>query len=249
MNGIRLGLVVAGLALIVVGVLAIFRPATPELGGTALAVIGAALIALAVIGRTPSKVSGGGVTLEFPAVAQILELAGEGDADVFDQIVQVIRTDLGAKPEVRTLVDDVVRAVEDAEDFRQDTLSVDTPGVLPSDPNDLGPLRSRRGFRENVTVRVPDGSRAPRVDGAFPFSGRGVAVEIVHDWNPVAADLVRQRMRRVLTNPDFAAGLVIVPRADVQEASAAIRDERILVLTPRDLPSLDARLQEIIPVS
>jgi len=239
---VRLALAAAGLAALSMGTWAVLRPHSGDLGSTALIVVGGVLVLLAVLGRFPDRLSVGDVEMEFrrDSLEEILAVVRAEAPEIFDQVVDIAR----GGTRTPDAVDEAARAAQ--EEQRQEAafettvmLRDSVPAAEAAENVDLGSLS---GLRRDVDVAVPSRGRPPRVDATFHLDGKVVAIEIKSSWSRSTSRLVKQRLARVLTSPEYAAAVLIVPRELLTRALADIDDPRIVVATPDDV----ARLPQLV---
>lgn len=223
------------------GTLAVLRPRSGDLGSTALIVVGGVLVLLAVLGRFPDRLTVGDVEMEFrrDSLEEILAIVRAEAPEIFDQVVDIAR----GGTRTPDAVEEAARAAQ--EEQRQEAAfetTVMLRGSVPAATADDVDLGSLNGLRRDVDVAVPSRGRPPRVDATFNLDGKVIAVELKSSWSRSTSRLVKQRLARVLTSPDYAAAVLIVPRELLTRAEADIDDPRIFVVDPDAV----ARLPQIV---
>ncbi len=246
---VRLALAAAGVATLTMGTWAVLRPKSGDLGSTALIVVGGVLVLLAVLGRFPDRLSVGDVEMEFrrDSLEEILAVVRAEAPEIFDQVVDIAR----GGTRTPDAVDEAARAAQ--EEQRQEAafettvmLRNSVPASEAAENVDLGSLS---GLRRDVDVAVPSRGRPPRVDATFHLDGKVIAIEIKSSWSRSTSRLVKQRLARVLTSPEYAAAVLIVPRELLTRALADIDDPRIVVATPDDVVRLPQLVRTAIAES
>ncbi|WP_146082347.1 hypothetical protein [Rathayibacter sp. AY1C5] len=228
-NGLRVAVSVFGIVSFGIGVAAVFRAQTPEIGGTALVTLGAVAVLLAAIGRFPDRFSVGQweVELKRDSLEEILSIVKAEAPDIFDQVAALARGGTRTPDAVDAAVKTAEASGEDEKSFENELIDQNSAGRL-----DLPDLRTE------VDVSIPSKGRPPRVDAVFSLRGKSVAVEFKNNWTRSISNLTRQRLNRVLTSPDFIAAAVVVPRQFMRAAVLDIDDRRIVVVSPDQVHDL-----------
>ncbi|WP_082805517.1 ATP-binding protein [Pseudoclavibacter helvolus] len=94
------------------------------------------------------------------------------------------------------------------------------------------------GFETNVTIKVPGRGRPPEIDAEFTGQNGRVAIETITSWSPTSADLTTHRLRRVLTNQEFSAALLVVVPSLADQVASTIHEGRVFVISTEQLPGL-----------
>lgn len=239
-NLVRIGLALMGAGAFVFAGFAMARDTSPELGATALIIMGAISLLLALFGKMPPiRLSGWGFELEFSkdTLKKILDVVQSEAPDIFDAVANIA----SGGTRTRTEVSNVIAA---ARAEKQDDTKFEAGFLISSGAKSL---LAFDGFRPNpVVANTPGRGRPPIIDAAFDFGGTKIAVEMKSNWNPTTADLVRQRLLRVLTSPDFGAAVLIVPDSVLAAASAALTDSRIVVISEDQVATLEKLLPEAL---
>lgn len=236
---------------------AIFRPATPELGGTALVVTGAAMLVIALLDRVPRRFAAGGVVIDFSDddARIVLETIASESPDVFDEIAAIVRR--SASP---AAAERVQRLITDAAATKPASGPVvATPTLLPTltprtEAEVLNVLAAQPGFRREVAVPVPSGARPPIADVVFAVEdvtvenvavdAVAVAVAVKSAWNDVIARATDDTLRRILRSTEVTAAAVVVPSSAVARAESTLSPE-IVVCAWEDVASLPERVRAL----
>jgi hypothetical protein len=247
-NLVRAAFAVIAVVSFYFGIVAMMRHESPEIGGTALVIVSVLLIAVALIGRLPNRLAFKDWEVEFrqDSLEQILTIVRSEAPEILEQVVSVARG--GSR--TPKAVEDAVKAVKEQDraehSFERDVL---IGGLQTSVDNRPDPFKTLPGLEYEVDVPVPSRGRPPRIDASLQTAQGKVAIEVLNTWTNTNANLVPQRLARALTNIDYIAAAIVLPREAISAAQSDIEDRRILVVTPDQVSRLPelvaARLREL----
>lgn len=211
------------------GWLLTIRPHSPELGGTALFVIAALALALAVIGRLPKILEVAGVPLEFDR-DEMSEFLVTLRANVDEDTVEVLEDKLRRMSANAKSFDAAQQIADQSQDAVEDEVD-QAPDAAQPQSADLGRkptwLESLEAESHNATVemeaRVLGGygsgrGQPPRVGALVRFDDERVLVrEAITVANDSTLDVLRRRLNRVMANsPTVKKLVVLVPVSELR---------------------------------
>ena len=244
---VRLGLALAGAGAFVFAGFDLARGDSPELGATALIIVGAVLLVLAVLGRMPERLSAAGFELEFSSssLKEILKVVQSEAPDIFDTVASLASGGSRTSKAVATVIEEA--RAERQKDTRFETEVLTRFTSKPGSTPDANSLSRFPGFKINPAIdSIPGRGRPPLIDAAFDFANTRIAVEAQNSWSRTTASVVRQRLMRVLTSPDFGAAVLIVPDDVAREATTDMNDSRIVVISADQADTLEASLRSAL---
>jgi len=191
----------------------------------------------------PDKLSAGGWEVQFSkdTLRDILNLVQAEAPEIFDDVVRMAEGGSSNVSAVKEAVDSTRSAqeIEDVSDSRiLDSLA---PSGLSAD---RGSLQQLANLRRNQVIAVPSRGRPPQVDATFQVGVTRVALEIKANWSTTTANVVKQRLSRVLTSDDIDLAVLVVPSDLLKEAQRAIDDTRVLVVDQKEIERISQLITE-----
>ncbi|MFB8189065.1 hypothetical protein ACFC14_07040 [Microbacterium sp. NPDC055988] len=221
----RAALAVLGVAAVGAAVILLFFPPARETGGTALLIIGAVFLLLAVVGRLPKSMEVTGLALEYEQDEMadfISTIRGTDlDEDTVDELLKQLqqmsangRVFKAAKKQAGETSETEPSGANDVPELTDSAPSA-VRSVTDDDPAWLSMIQVKGDVvREQVVAQQSGRGRPPRVDFYIPTDDGVVVAERLQAWNRTTLGLVSQRLRRVFDNDqDVRLAIVTVPSA------------------------------------
>lgn len=236
-----------GLAVVsaVLGLLAIFRPGSTEVGGSALIIVAVLLGLVGIAGRLPKRLAGSGWEIEFTpqSVQDTLDLVATQAPEAFDGVARIARdgvlgTTAVVEPMIRTAM-----AKADADAAARE-VALDAAEAAASRPSATA-TDAASALARSVTVEGADGGSI-RIDALLTVPQGRVAVVAVPTWLPATGSIVARRVNEVVGGPDADAAIVLVPASAVADARAALSDGRIGVIDIEQSASVPLRAVSLV---
>lgn len=238
---IRLLLALIASAGIWAGVFAILKDSPAEAGGTAILVGSIVLLLLALIGRFPDKLSGGGWEVEFrpDTIRQIVALVQSESPELAAQVEELLRS--GSRPS--DAVNEVLKTV--GEDRVADASFEQRVRAS------VKALPGAHSLEEDIEIKTPGVGRRPIVDVMADFGSEKVVFEIKSNWTPSVSDFTIRRLKRALLAEDVSKAVLVVASQFYEQALADVGDQvsladglqdRLLVVSGEAIDSIPARL-------
>ncbi len=229
----------------ILGVLAIFRPGSTEVGGSALVVVAVLLALLGIAGRLPKRLAGSGWEIEFApqAVQDTLDLVATQAPEAFDAVARITRDGvLGSDASLEPMIRTAQTKIDTDATARAEAL--DAASAAAARPS-LTVEESSSALERTVSVRTGEG-RSVELDAVLTVPQGRVAITVVPTWLPATGPLIARRINDVLSADDVDAAIVLVPASAVSDARAALSDHRIGVIDIAESASVPLRAVTLI---